>query len=125
MTLDPSLAGEAYCYLTTTGRITGKPHRIEIWFALEGRTLYLLAGDGVEGDGRRRQWVRNLQANPTVSVRLGTRIYGAQARIVSAAAEDTLARRLLLAKYAPTQRDSLADWGRTALPVALDLGALN
>ena len=32
---DPALAGETYCYLTTTGRVTGKPHTIEIWFALE------------------------------------------------------------------------------------------
>jgi hypothetical protein len=33
------LAGEQYCYLTTTGRVTAKPHTIEIWFALEGSTL--------------------------------------------------------------------------------------
>src|SRR5215210_3089845 len=28
------LAEENFCYLTTTGRITGRPHEIEIWFAL-------------------------------------------------------------------------------------------
>ncbi len=41
---DPALAGEQYCYLTTTGRVTGRPHTIEIWFALDGGTLYMLAG---------------------------------------------------------------------------------
>ena len=35
-----------FCYLTTTGRTTGKPHRIEIWFAREGSTVYVLAGAG-------------------------------------------------------------------------------
>ncbi|MGH2498889.1 MAG: hypothetical protein ACRDF0_02165 [Candidatus Limnocylindria bacterium] len=27
------LAGEAFAYLTTIGRGSGKPHTIEIWFA--------------------------------------------------------------------------------------------
>jgi hypothetical protein len=26
---------EAFCYLTTTGRRTGRAHTIEIWFALD------------------------------------------------------------------------------------------
>src|SRR6185312_13518616 len=40
----PDAADLDYCYITTTGRRSGKPHTIEIWFALDGRTLYLLAG---------------------------------------------------------------------------------
>ena len=39
-----ALAGEDFCYLTTTGRVTGRPHEIEIWFALDGATLYMLSG---------------------------------------------------------------------------------
>jgi hypothetical protein len=36
MPADPrDLADEEFCYLTTTGRVTGRPHEIEIWFALE------------------------------------------------------------------------------------------
>ena len=33
---------EDFCYLTTTGRVTGLPREIEIWFALQGATLYML-----------------------------------------------------------------------------------
>lgn len=33
-----SLASEAFCYLATTGWISGRPHTIEIWFALDGST---------------------------------------------------------------------------------------
>jgi hypothetical protein len=36
------LASQDVCYLKTTGRITGRPHRVEIWFALNGHTLYIL-----------------------------------------------------------------------------------
>ena len=116
MTIEPSLAGEDYCYLTTTGRVTGRPHTIEIWFALDGRTLYMLAGDGAHAD-----WVRNAQRTPAVTVRIADRHFTGRARVVERADEDALARRLLLDKYRPRYRGSLSEWGRTALPIAVDL----
>lgn len=103
--------------MTTTGRRTGRPHEIEIWFGTEdGRTLYLLSGGGDRSD-----WVRNLQAEPRVRVRFGEREVPATARILEAGSgEDALARRLLVAKYAGPG-DDLTGWGRDALAVALDL----
>ncbi len=35
---------EQFCYLTTTGRKTGRPHTIEIWFGFANDTFYLLSG---------------------------------------------------------------------------------
>jgi deazaflavin-dependent oxidoreductase (nitroreductase family) len=59
-------ASEMYVHLTTVGRRTGRPHRIEIWFAGHDERLYMLSG------GRERaDWVRNLQANSRVTVELG------------------------------------------------------
>ena len=55
--------GQPFCYLTTTGRVSGRPHTIEIWFALQGRTLYLLS---VGGD--RSDWVRNLRRDPRATL---------------------------------------------------------
>ena len=106
-----------YCYVITVGRRTGRPHTVEIWFAAEGRTLYLLAG------GRdRADWVRNLRANHHVGVRLGDQHYAAVARVVDDGTdEDRVARRLLLAKYQRPGSGDLEGWGRTALVVALDL----
>jgi deazaflavin-dependent oxidoreductase (nitroreductase family) len=109
-------ASEPYLYLTTVGRRTGRPHRIEMWFAAHDGRLYLLAG------GRERaDWVRNLQADPRVTVELGdeTRV-GAAHVLEAGTAEDQLARELLLAKYEPTE-DDLDEWGRTALPVVIEL----
>ena len=39
-----NLKTEEYSYLTTTGRVTGNPHEIEIWFGLNDTTLYLMSG---------------------------------------------------------------------------------
>lgn len=106
-----------YCYITTTGRVTGKPHTVEIWFGADGSTLYVLAGSGRNAD-----FVRNAIKTPAVTIRIGTRrspMRHATARIVTAAKEDALARSMLLAKYA--HQDDLDEWGRTALPVAFDL----
>ena len=45
------LGSEDFCYLTTTGRTSGKPHEIEIWFALRDGTLYLLSGGATQRIG--------------------------------------------------------------------------
>ncbi len=113
--LDPKLAAQDYCYVTTTGRVTGKPHTIEIWFAAHGDTIYILAGNRERSD-----WVRNAMKRPRVRVRIGRRVFAGDTRVVRAARDDARARRLLLAKYSPTN-DDLDDWGRTALPVAIAL----
>lgn len=116
-TLDPMpYADHDFCYLTTTGRVSGRPHTIEIWFALSGHTAYLLAGGGESAD-----WVKNARRNPRVTLRLGGREHNGTARVVTAPDEDALARRLVVDKYQPREEDDLSAWGRTALPVAVDL----
>lgn len=110
------LAAEEYCYLTTTGRISGRSHTIEIWFALEGRTVYLLSGGG-----RRSDWVRNLLLAPEVTLRLRADTFRGRARIVSDPSEDERARSLVHDKYRPGYRGDLTRWRRSSLPVAVDL----
>ena len=108
-------ASEPFLYLTTRGRRSGRPHRIEIWFAAHDGLLYLLAG------GRERaDWVRNLQATPRVMVELGQETHVGVARVLAPGTpEDQRARELLLAKYADAE-DDLDEWGRTALPVVIE-----
>jgi deazaflavin-dependent oxidoreductase (nitroreductase family) len=109
------LTDEAFCYLTTTGRVTGKEHTIEIWFALEGSTLYLLSGGGTRSD-----WVRNLARTPAVTVRIRGRHLAGTARVVSDPGEDERARDLLVAKYQPGYGGDLTRWRASSLPVAVD-----
>src|SRR5690606_28561145 len=110
-------AQEDYCYLTTRGRRTGKPHEIEIWFGMQDGSLYLLSGGGLASD-----WVKNLQAEPRVQVRLKGERFAATARLVEDVAEQAVARCLLAAKYYHWETGKpLNDWAATALPVALDV----
>ena len=105
-----------FCYLTTVGRVTGRPHRIEIWFAWHGDTVYMLSGGGDRSD-----WVRNLIAEPEVQLEVGGRKRTTRARPVEAGTpEDALARRLLVQKYTRRDPDDLGEWGRTALPIAVE-----
>jgi deazaflavin-dependent oxidoreductase (nitroreductase family) len=114
--IDAALAKQDYCYLTTTGRVSGKPHEIEIWFGLRGDTLYMLSGGGARAD-----WVRNLRKTPAVSVRIGETAFAGRARFVEDAEEDETARSLLVEKYSPSYNGDLSGWRKTALPVAVDL----
>jgi hypothetical protein len=52
-------AKEDFCYLTTIGRVSGRSHTIEIWFALNERTLYMLSGGRDKSD-----WVKNAIRSP-------------------------------------------------------------
>ena len=114
-------ADDDFCYLTTRGRTSGRPHEIEIWFALDstsdGITLYLMSGGGDRSD-----WVRNLVADPVVTVRVGATTYPARARVVAADTdEDVRSRTLVYDKFAPRYSGSLTEWRARALPVAVDV----
>lgn len=112
------VATDDYCYLTTTGRRTGRPHRIEIWYARDGDVLYLLAGGGLSSD-----WVQNLVADGAVRVEIDGVVHAARARAVGAGDEDERARALVFGKYAPRSATDLTSWRERALPVAVELAA--
>jgi len=110
------LAKEDYCYLTTTGRVSGKPHEIEIWFGLQHNTLYLLSGD------EHSDWVKNLLKTPSVTLRIGKHTFAGTARVVKNKEEDTTARYLVAEKYQEWEDGkTLSEWARTALIVGIDL----
>jgi deazaflavin-dependent oxidoreductase (nitroreductase family) len=104
-----------FCYLTTRGRRTGRPHRIEIWFAAAGaHTIYLMAG------GRERSdWVRNLRVDPSCSVEIGPAVFRGIARMIEGTDEERRARDLVYEKY--RHDDDLEAWRESALPVAIEL----
>lgn len=65
MTLDLDfLASHQTIDITTLGRRSGKPHRIEIWwFRVDGRFV-------ITGTPGKRDWLANLKADPRVVVHL-------------------------------------------------------
>src|SRR5881409_2381466 len=97
-----------YLYLTTTGRRTGRPREIEIWFTRRGGRYYLIAEHR-----QRAQWVQNLKAAPRVAVRVGRRSFAAHARVVDSKTEPGLARTVR------TLSEKKYGWG-SGLVVELD-----
>jgi deazaflavin-dependent oxidoreductase (nitroreductase family) len=73
-----------FLYLATRGRRTGAWREIEIWFTRHDGRYYVVA------ELVHAQWVRNVEADPLVSVRVGEETFGARARIVPVAAEPRL-----------------------------------
>ena len=111
------MTSDDYCYVTTTGRRSGRPHRIEIWYARRGETLYLMSG------GRRKSdWVQNLIADPAVVVEVDGDTRSGSARVLEDAGdEEARARGLVFDKYSARFEENLVAWRDAALPVAIDL----
>jgi deazaflavin-dependent oxidoreductase (nitroreductase family) len=89
--------------ITTTGRRTGQPHRIEIWMIdVDGRFF-------ITGTPGRRDWLANVASNPNLLVHLVR--YGQvdlQARATPVT--DPATRRRVL-------QDAAAEWYRTQAPL--------
>ena len=110
-------ADERVFDLTTTGRSSGAPHTIEIWFAAHDGRIYLLSGGRLRSD-----WIKNLRANPAVRFTVAGQELQGRAELVTDPAEDALARRLLAAKYQDWHEgEPLSEWAQTSTPVRIDL----
>jgi deazaflavin-dependent oxidoreductase (nitroreductase family) len=88
--------------MTTTGRRSGEPRRIEIVYHNIGGRIYI---SGMPRADRRRAWLANLEADPNLTVHLKGPVVAdlpARARIVT----DEVERRAVLAEVAKA-------WNRT------------
>ena len=115
MTSIDALAATEFCYLTTRGRRTGSPHRIEIWFVGDAGGAYLLS------DSDRADWYRNLVANPAVTLEIA-----GETRITTASPVDpddpsnTSVRAAMAAKYQAGYAEDLDRWSQTAWLVRIE-----
>jgi deazaflavin-dependent oxidoreductase (nitroreductase family) len=91
------LLGDRFLSLTTVGRKSGQPHQIVLEVVLHDKlsgTYYIASGWGEKAD-----WFRNIQANPKVTVVVGSRRFEAQA--VRVAPQETEHILLTYAKQHP------------------------
>jgi deazaflavin-dependent oxidoreductase (nitroreductase family) len=103
--------------ITTTGRKSGEPRRIEIWFHnLDGR-LYITGSPG------RRSWYANLVANPEFTFHLKE---SAQADLPARARPilDEAERREIMSRITRKvgREDNLEVWVQESPLVEVDLG---
>jgi deazaflavin-dependent oxidoreductase (nitroreductase family) len=99
--------------ITTIGRRSGTPHRIEIWIYRVGNRWYLSDSPGPRG------WFANLRANPRFTVHLKHGITAdlpATARFVDEATRREVITALLDPQHRPdvagwaTERQDLGEW---------------
>jgi deazaflavin-dependent oxidoreductase (nitroreductase family) len=121
MGFDPALGSEPFAYLTTTGRRSGLPREIEIWFVLsdDGASVHVLAGAP-----DRARWLANARADPAVRVRIGGEERAGRAEVPEpGGAEDAAARAALVAKYGPGHGGDLRPWARRGGLLAIRVAA--
>ena len=106
-----ALASDRVIDITTTGRQTGQPRRIEIWFHRLGGKYYITGTPG-----RPRSWYANLVAHPAFTFHLkesATADLPATARPVTDPAEREKVLAAILAAlpgFADTPGQEPADW---------------
>jgi deazaflavin-dependent oxidoreductase (nitroreductase family) len=104
-----------FAYLTTTGRVSGKPHRIEIWYRRIDDVVWFISGGRNGAD-----WVQNLRADPSCTIEIGDDVLHGSAFFEP---QDALEpRQALAARYQGWQEgDPLTPWATTGLLVGVRL----
>jgi len=113
--LNGDLEQHDFAYLTTSGRVTGEPHRVEIWFAILDGFLWVNSGGG-----RRSDWVKNLIRDPRLVVEVGDESWAATASL-----EENMtphpARQRLAGRYQGWRKGQpLSEWARTSLLICIE-----
>jgi deazaflavin-dependent oxidoreductase (nitroreductase family) len=76
-TLEHGVAGKSVALLETTGRKSGQPRRTPVGNGLRDDTFWI-----VTEHGRRAAYVKNIEANPRVRVKVGRRWYEGTAHVL-------------------------------------------
>ena len=72
------LIGRIILLLTTTGRRSGKKRVTPLQYEMIGNDFYLGSARGTKSD-----WVRNIQLNPQVEVRVGAKYFHGTAEVIT------------------------------------------
>ena len=90
--------------LTTTGRRTGKAHKVTVWIATDGVRVYVRSGGGLE-----RDWPQNLLARGEGTIHLGAETIRVKPRHVTDPEEARKTSQLARDKYGSYIKPSRPD----------------
>jgi deazaflavin-dependent oxidoreductase (nitroreductase family) len=110
--LDHGLAPRTHALLETTGRRSGLPRRVPIGNGLRGSTFWIVTEHGYGAD-----YVKNIQENPRVRVKVGREWLSGTAHLLP---EDDVAARLRLLRR-PVNDALVRLVGTEHLTVRIDL----
>jgi deazaflavin-dependent oxidoreductase (nitroreductase family) len=110
--IERDLFPSAWSLLETTGRKSGRPRRVPIGNGLRGRTFWI-----VTEHGRHSDYVRNIEADPRVRVKVGRDWHSGTAHVLD---DDDPRERLRWLKR-PVNDTMLLAVGTEPLTVRIDL----
>jgi len=100
-----SLSGKKLIFLTTKGRRTGRPHCVELWFAVSDSKIFL------SHEGRHTDWMKNLRKESMVGFRIGDVNFSGSARIVGEKGVFNSGKHALYSKYyGAASNEVIDDW---------------
>ncbi len=101
-----SSASEKFIHLTTTGRKTGKPHMVELWFAVNDGKVYL------SHEGEETDWMKNIKKNEEVAFEIGGKRFTGKARYLKDREEETWTAKVWLYEkyYGKSSVEVIEDW---------------
>ena len=95
-----------FIHLTSTGRKTGKPHTVELWFAVNDGRVYL------SHEGEETDWMRNIKKNPKVIFEIGKKDFTGAARYLNDLENEAWTAKVALYEkyYGKASKETIEDW---------------
>jgi deazaflavin-dependent oxidoreductase (nitroreductase family) len=95
---------EKFIYLTTKGRKTGRPHTVELWFAVANGRIYL------SHEGDRTDWMKNAVEHSAVSIKIDGVTSNGEARVADGTTREAGKNALYEKYYGPASKEVIDDW---------------
>ena len=100
-----NLGREKFAHLTTIGRKSGRTHVVELWFSIASGKIFL------SHEGDYTDWMRNIERNTHVGIRIAKLDIQADAKIVKDGESRELGKKSLYEKYyGPAAKATIDDW---------------
>ncbi len=107
---------EKFIHLTTRGRRTGRPHTVELWFAVGDGKVYL------SHEGEETDWMKNIKRNAEVSFEIGGKNFTGNAHHIEDYTEEAGSAKATLYEkyYGKAANDVIEDWFSLSRLIAIE-----
>lgn len=101
-----NVASQKLVHLITKGRVSGKTHMVEIWFALRNGKMYL------SHEGKESDWMKNVKKNDQVCFEIAGKNFNGNARYLQDETEEAWTAKVALYEkyYGKAANDVIEDW---------------
>jgi len=110
------VASQKFIHLTTKGRKTGRPHTVELWFAVGDAKVYL------SHEGKETDWMKNLKQNGQVSFEIDGKNFAGKGRYIEESSHAAWKCKVALYEkyYGKASREVIEDWFSLSKLVAVE-----